>query len=151
MPKVAKDPHKHAGAKAADPLGTSPKPSTAVVGTATVVARPGRLSFKDGQTMVSTEFNDDYFGAAFTSCRNGPGKKVIIDRSRGSLVLLLHACFISATLGPWSLWTPSPQDFWYMVSAQANTIKGDMNTQHRPDKIFFHISLLTFIRLPAVP
>jgi hypothetical protein len=105
MPKVAKDPHKHAGAKAADPLGTSPKPSTAVVGTATVVARPGRLSFKDGQTMVSTEFDDDYFGAAFTSCRNGPGKKVIMGMSNdGVFSTIFEGTFKDGSLeGPGTL------------------------------------------------
>lgn len=81
MPKVAKDPRKHAKAGAnADPLGTLPKPAAAVVGTATVVARPGRLEFKDGQTMVYTWYGaeEEGFRTMFMSTFNGPGKKVEI-------------------------------------------------------------------------
>lgn len=107
MPAVGKDrKHAKAGAKAADPLGTSPKFAEAVVGTATVVARPGRLSFKDGQTMVSTEFDDDYFGASFRSCRNGPGKKVIMGMSNDGVfnAIIFEGTFKDGSLeGPGTL------------------------------------------------
>ena len=112
MPAVIKErKHAKAAAKAADALGTSPKLAHAVVGTASVTAEPGRLSYQDGQMFVSTFFDDHRLTAVFLTCQNGPGKEVKMGlRDSGVWSNIYEGTFKNGTLeGPGTLTIDGPQ------------------------------------------